>query len=73
MIARGIRNAYGFAWDYEDRLFSISNGPDVDQPKELDFIRPGRHYSFPYQYGNVPASGGRPYPPPQKSPSRPVL
>ena len=62
VIARGIRNAYGFAWDDEDRLFSISNGPDVDQPEELDFIQPGRHYGFPYQYGNVPASGGRPYP-----------
>jgi glucose/arabinose dehydrogenase len=60
IIARGVRNANGFAWDNNDRLFSISNGPDVDQPEEMDFIESGNHYGFPYQFGNVPAAEGRP-------------
>lgn len=62
VIARGIRNAFGFAWDDHGRLFSISNGPDADSPEELDYIEPRNHYGFPYQFGNKPAAQGTPYP-----------
>ena len=61
VIARGIRNAFGFAWDQEAKLFTASNGPDKDQPEEMDFIETGRHYGFPYQFGNLPATEGSPY------------
>jgi glucose/arabinose dehydrogenase len=61
VIARGIRNAYGFAWDDQARLFAVSNGPDASEPEEMDFIEPGRHYGFPYQFGNKPAQAGTPY------------
>lgn len=61
VIARGIRNAFGFAWDDHARLFAVSNGPDADQPEEMDFIQVGKHYGFPYQYGNAPATEGAPY------------
>lgn len=61
VIARGIRNAYGFAWDGGGNLFTFSNGPDYDAGEEMDFIEPGRNYGFPYQYENWPAKPGYPY------------
>lgn len=51
-FAHGLRNAYAFAWDDQRRLFTVSNGPDADAPEEMDFIEPGRHYGFPYQFAD---------------------
>jgi mono/diheme cytochrome c family protein len=62
VIARGIRNAYGFAWDGAGHLFTFSNGPDYDAGEEMDFIEPGRHYGFPFQYENWPVQPHFPYP-----------
>jgi len=62
VIARGIRNAYCFAWDGAGNLFSFSNGPDFDAGEEMDFIEPGRHYGFPFQYENWPVQPHFPYP-----------
>lgn len=62
IIARGIRNAYSFAWDGAGNLFTVSNGPDAHAPEEMDFIVPPkrgekpRHHGFPYQFGDDPAS-----------------
>lgn len=61
IIARGIRNAYSFAWDGAGNLFTVSNGPDAHAPEEMDFItlpKPGeepKHHGFPYQFGDAPA------------------
>ena len=61
IIARGIRNAYSFAWDGAGNLFTVSNGPDAHAPEEMDFIVPPkageepRHHGFPYQFGHAPA------------------
>ena len=61
IIARGIRNAYSFAWDGSGNLFTVSNGPDAHAPEEMDFIVPPkrgeqpRHHGFPYQFGDAPA------------------
>jgi mono/diheme cytochrome c family protein len=61
IIARGIRNAYSFAWDGAGRLFTVSNGPDAHAPEEMDFISPPppggepEHHGFPYQFGDAPA------------------
>ncbi len=62
VIARGIRNAYGFAWDGAGNLFSFSNGPDYDAAEEMDVIRSGKHYGFPFQYEDWPVRPGFPYP-----------
>ncbi|MDQ3622529.1 MAG: PQQ-dependent sugar dehydrogenase [Verrucomicrobiota bacterium] len=62
IYARGIRNAYGFAWDSRGQLFTFSNGPDYDAGEEMDAIERGRHYGFPYQYENWEAKPGFPYP-----------
>jgi mono/diheme cytochrome c family protein len=61
IIARGIRNAFSFAWDGSGNLFTVSNGPDAHAPEEMDFIVPPkrgeepRHHGFPYQFGDAPA------------------
>lgn len=62
VFGRGIRNAYGFAWDGAGNLFTFSNGPDYDAGEEMDFIQPGKHYGFPYQYENWPVRPQFPYP-----------
>jgi mono/diheme cytochrome c family protein len=62
VLARGIRNAYGFAWDAAGNLFTFSNGPDVNAPEEMDFIQRGKHYGFPYQFADWPVKPGFPYP-----------
>ncbi len=62
VIARGIRNAYAFAWDGAGNLFTFSNGPDYDAGEEMDFIEPGRHYGFPYQFEDWPVQPHFPYP-----------
>ncbi|MEO6569507.1 MAG: c-type cytochrome [Opitutaceae bacterium] len=62
VIARGIRNAFTFAWDDKGNLFTVSNGPNAHAPEEMDYIvppQPGaapRHHGFPYQFGDVPAT-----------------
>lgn len=61
VIARGIRNPYGFAWDGAGRLFTFSNGPDYDAGEEMDFIEVGKHYGFPYQYEDWAVKPGFPY------------
>jgi mono/diheme cytochrome c family protein len=62
VLARGIRNAYAFAWDDAGHLFTFSNGPDYDAGEEMDFIQPTRHYGFPYQFENWPVQPHFPYP-----------
>ena len=61
VYARGLRNAFGFAWDSAGHLFSVANGPDINAPEEMDFIERGKHYGFPFQFSNWPLEP-RPYP-----------
>jgi glucose/arabinose dehydrogenase/mono/diheme cytochrome c family protein len=61
VIARGIRNPYGFAWDAAGNLFTVANGPNANAPEEMDHIVPGRHYGFPYQFSDWPLVP-KPYP-----------
>ena len=61
VLARGLRNPYGFAWDRAGNLFSVTNGPDANAPEEMDHILPGKHYGFPYQFSDWPLLP-KPYP-----------
>jgi glucose/arabinose dehydrogenase/mono/diheme cytochrome c family protein len=61
VYARGLRNAFGFAWDPAGNFFSVTNGPDMNAPEEMDFIERGQHYGFPFQFSNWPLEP-RPYP-----------
>lgn len=61
VVARGIRNPYGFAWDGSGNLFTVANGPDANAPEEMDHIVTGRHYGFPYQFSDWPVEARSPY------------
>jgi glucose/arabinose dehydrogenase len=52
LFADGTRNAYDPAFAPNGELFVGDNGPDADYPDELNWIREGRHYGFPWRFGN---------------------
>lgn len=52
VFARGIRNAYGFCWNDKGEMIATENGPDADPEEELNLIKRGRHYGFPYTFAN---------------------
>jgi glucose/arabinose dehydrogenase len=52
VFCRGLRNSFGFDWDDQGRLIATENGPDADHPEELNWLREGRHFGFPYRFGD---------------------
>jgi glucose/arabinose dehydrogenase len=51
LFASGARNAYDLAFAPNGDLFAVDNGPDADYPDELNWIREGLHYGFPWRFG----------------------
>ena len=51
VFARGLRNAYDLAFDAQGKLFGVDNSGDRDDPDELNWLRQGRHYGFPWRMG----------------------
>jgi glucose/arabinose dehydrogenase len=54
LFADGLRNSYDLAFAPNGDLFATENGPDADMPDELNWIREGRHYGFPWRFGTEP-------------------
>lgn len=52
VFAWGTRNAYDMAWDGNDTLFAIDNSGERDDPEELNWLRQGKHYGFPWKMGD---------------------
>src|SRR5581483_2201949 len=52
VFCKGLRNSFGFDWDDQGRLIASENGPDADHPEELNWLREGKHYGFPFRFGN---------------------
>jgi len=57
IFAKGLRNTIGFAWHPETNvLYGMDHGidwlGDDDQKEELNKIEEGKHYGWPYIYGN---------------------
>ncbi|MDD4319627.1 MAG: PQQ-dependent sugar dehydrogenase [Candidatus Peribacteraceae bacterium] len=56
IVARGLRNAVFFAWDGRGRLWATEMGRDNlgDDlpPDEVNLIEEGKHYGWPWCYGN---------------------
>ena len=51
LFAEGLRNAYDFAFAPNGDLFTTENGPGRDMPEELNWLRQGHHYGFPWRMG----------------------
>jgi hypothetical protein len=52
-FADGTRNAYDLAFNAAGDLIGTDNGPDIDLPDEVNFLEQGKHYGFPWRFGNV--------------------
>ena len=52
LYTRGTRNCYDLAFAANGDLFCGDNSPDGDYPDEINWLRPGRHYGFPWRLGN---------------------
>src|SRR5262245_10554558 len=53
LFAEGTRNSYDPAFAPNGDLIAADNGPDADYPDELNWLREGHHYGFPWRLGNV--------------------
>lgn len=51
VFARGIRNTYDFAYNATGDLFGVENSGDRDMEDEINWLRSGRHYGFPWMMG----------------------
>jgi glucose/arabinose dehydrogenase len=52
IFAWGTRNSYDPAFAPNGDLFAGDNGPDADFPDELNWLRQGKHYGFPWRFGD---------------------
>jgi glucose/arabinose dehydrogenase len=50
-FADGVRNAFDLAFDAAGRLYGTENSGDRDDGDELNWIREGLHYGFPWRMG----------------------
>jgi hypothetical protein len=53
IFAEGTRNSFDFAFAPNGDLFATENGPDRDMSEELNWLRPGLHFGFPWQIGGT--------------------
>ncbi|MEA5622978.1 PQQ-dependent sugar dehydrogenase [Nostoc sp. UHCC 0251] len=53
IFAEGIRNTFDMAFAPNGDLFGTENGPDRDMSEELNWLRLGRHYGFPWRIGGT--------------------
>ena len=51
LFADGTRNCYDLAFAGNGDLFCGDNGPDADYPDEINWLREGHHYGFPWKFG----------------------
>lgn len=51
IYAEGIRNGFDMAFDQNGNLFEVENSGQRDDPEEMNWLREGRHYGFPWRLG----------------------
>ncbi|MFT7553663.1 MAG: glucose/arabinose dehydrogenase [Rhodothermales bacterium] len=51
VFAEGIRNSFDLEFSPDGDLFGTENAGDRDDSEELNWIREGRHYGFPWRIG----------------------
>jgi hypothetical protein len=53
VFAEGTRNAFSLAFAPNGDLFGTDNGPDRDMSDELNWLRAGLHFGFPWRMGGA--------------------
>src|SRR6185503_2421771 len=53
IFAEGTRNSFDFAFATNGDLFATENGPDRDMSDELNWLRAGLHFGFPWRIGGA--------------------
>jgi len=53
VFAEGTRNTFDFAFAANGDMFGTENGPDRDMSEELNWLRPGLHFGFPWRIGGT--------------------
>ena len=53
IFAEGTRNTFDLAFAPNGDLIGTENGPDRDMPEELNWLREGLHYGFPWRIGGA--------------------
>lgn len=53
IFAAGTRNSLDLAFAPNGDLIGTQNGPDRDMSEELNWLRSGRHYGFPWRIGKA--------------------
>lgn len=53
IFAEGVRNAFDLAFGPGGELFGTDNGPDRSMADELNWLREGHHYGFPWRMGGA--------------------
>ncbi|UHG89669.1 PQQ-dependent sugar dehydrogenase [Spirosoma oryzicola] len=51
VFCQGVRNEFDLALDAQGRLFGVENSGDRDDPEEMNWLRKGHHYGFPWEMG----------------------
>ncbi|MFI5218285.1 MAG: T9SS type A sorting domain-containing protein [Bacteroidia bacterium] len=51
VFAYGIRNTYDFEYNAKGDLFGVENSCDRDMEEEINWLRKGRNYGFPWMMG----------------------
>ena len=49
LFAEGIRNSFDFAYSGSGDLIDVQNSGDRDDPEEMNWLREGHHYGFPWR------------------------
>ncbi|HVJ18697.1 MAG TPA: discoidin domain-containing protein, partial [Polyangiaceae bacterium] len=51
LFATGLRNTFDPTFGPSNEIFAGDNGPDADYSEELNVVRAGQHYGFPWRLG----------------------
>lgn len=53
LFASGTRNTFDMAYDANGNLFGVENSDSRDHNEEMNWMRRGKHYGFPYKIGDT--------------------
>ncbi|WP_341225184.1 PKD domain-containing protein [uncultured Arcticibacterium sp.] len=64
IYCEGVRNEFDMALNAKGELFGVENMGDRDDPEELNLLKRGKHYGFPWRMGgNITPQQFTPYDP----------